>query len=259
MKKILCVFISIFLICSPTLVLADTGYKVVVNENEISVDIPDDFLVLTEESLNNPNEDFADMPISKNDAIELFKTEGVVLDAFSKEHDREIKVKVSSDSFSEQIVNLTPLDEYEQQQVLDALAAGVGETQWATVLDKAIVEQDGYTFLKYSVRIGDPQKGYCYTSMMTIINKTYYEFTCYNSNNLITDEHYEEHDDFFSSIRLDIKNNSGEITTNRLTSIFAIVAIIAAALVIVSLVYSLVKYAYKKHNEPDKVTLTPRE
>ena len=95
--------------------------------------------------------------------------------------------------------------------------------------------------------------------MMTIINKKYYEFTCYSSDTLVTDEHMEEHEDFFSSISLNIKYNNGELTTNRITSILAILAIISAALVIVSLVYSFVKYAYKKHNEPDKVTLTPRD
>lgn len=259
MKKYICLFICLVFLCVPLGVSAEQKQTVTVDENEITVKIPDDFTVLTKESLNESADIFDSMPISKNEAIDMFQAQGVVLDAFSEDQTKEIKITVKSDAFSQQIVNLSPLEKDEQEKVLETLTQGLTQTEYTTVLDQSITQHSGYTFLKYTIRIGQPEKGYCCSSMMTIINKKYYEITCYNSDTILTDEHTQENEEVFSSLSLKIKNNSGEMTTNRLTSIFAILAIIAAGLVVISLVYSLIKYAYKKHNEPEHVTLHTRD
>ncbi|MBQ2676904.1 MAG: hypothetical protein IJF54_05865 [Clostridia bacterium] len=254
MKKVFsAIFCVAFIICSCFNVAA---LSVSDEDSEYKVDIPKNFYCYTQDDIYKDSSFFNKMPIDKQQAIQRVRN-GTVIDAFSKDGMREIKLTVGSDKLSEELVNLSPLSDEQIKNIADTLKSGI-EQNAGTVLWVKSTDLSGYKFIKYCVRVGSSDTGYCYTTMMTVIGGKFYELTCYDSAAVVNDEMAAANDEVFSSFKLNVKAPKG-MGFNTFYQVVSVIVIIVCALVIVVIGYSFVMQLVNRRKTDENQELLKRK
>lgn len=215
----------------------------------VKLDIPAGYIALTPADVDQPEDFFNTLPISKLELQERVQS-GVQIDAFSEEAQREIKVSVTSDAFSEQLVNFTPLSEGEQRQIIDQLKTGLTQDGHTFLAEPETVEIGDYTFIRYMARVGDVENGYSYMSVLTVLSGQYYEATCFNSGGILDQNAIDQNKQILNSLSITISGGS-DIWGNALLTVGSILAILTAAGVIIYVGYTFIRqFLDRKLSQP---------
>jgi len=244
----LLIFVLIFLIpCSAVTASYDDKDNNTVNE--ITIDIPDGFHVVTREDLNSDSKDFADIPLSKMKIQQDF-TNGVVLYAFADEKNCQITVSVKDDGFSKEIMNLSVLTDANINRVMDSIIDKTKENKTLTILENGyITETGGFKYINYTVREGDSETGYTYSSAVTIIGGKYIEITVFRSSPLLNDNLKDINNSIFSSAEIHIGTSADEVKNTFFQSFASVATIIGAVILIIFILYSFIKDIISSNKE----------
>lgn len=259
LKCLICLMLIVLMFSTPALAKSETvsiGFFED-KENSIEITLPSDYLYFTADDVDKNADYFKNMPIDKNEAIEQIR-EGTYLNAFSESKGSQIIIKITSDNFTETIGNFSPMDDNDKASVIKSFKSTYEQSGHSFLTEPDTVEIDGYDFIRFNCRYGSGDKGFSYKSVLTIIGGNSYEIVCYNKMSVPDDEITEEFDDLISSVEMNIKGESGQITKSFFMSVLTILVIIVAVFIMISMIYSLIReyIVYKNHNE--KVRLKKR-
>lgn len=270
---------SIIALCITALspsALADTSYSLDSGDNSVGVKIPSGFTVLTAADIDRPVEYFRDFPIDKNEASVRFKS-GVLLDAFSADRTREIRISVfdssdigkyaapalstasgrQSETSGQDLVsginNFSALSAADRKVVITAVCDNLTAEGHSFLSTPAEVELSGYTFIKTYARIGSSVNGYTYSSVMTIIGGKCYELTCFDNLPTLQQEQIDANEEVLGSLKLSIRGDSGELAANHFQSFIAFAVILIAIAVIAGVIISFVKPYITGQRRDDEV------
>lgn len=262
MKKIKCFLCLILLVLLFSTTVGAKSSQISINffedkDNNIQLSLPSDYLYFTNDDVDKNADYFKNMPIDKNTAIEQIRN-GTYLNAFSEEKNSQIILKITSDNFSQSIGNFSPMDENDKKSVIKSFRTDFEQSGHAFLTEPEVIEIDNYEFMCFNCRYGSGEKGFSYKSILTIIGGNCYELVKYNKASIPDDEMADEFNNIVSTIKINIKGETGQIVKSYFMSVMIIIVIIVAAIIVIAMIYSLIReyIVYKNHNE--KVRLKKR-
>lgn len=262
MKKLKCFLCFVLLVLTFSMPVLAKSQTVSIDffeekDNNIEITLPSDYLYFTADDVDKNADYFKTMPIDKNEAIEQI-SEGTYLNAFSKDEDSQIILKITTDNFSQTIGNFSPMDENDKASVIKSFKSVYEQSGHSFLTEPEVVKIDGYDFMKFNCRYGSGDKGFSYQSVLTIIGGNCYELVSYNTMSVPDEEITKDFDNLISSVKMNIKGEQGQITKSFFMSVLAILVIIIAIIIMITFIYSLIREYIVYKNRGEKVKLKKR-
>lgn len=210
----------------------------------ISVEFDDDYIVLTPSNLSSNKEYLNSIGHSVSSFKKRMNESGMVYYAAPKDNSCQFQVKMSEDDFSSVTKDLTSLSDDARGRVLDTVTEKLSAE--GEIISGSVDVSNGTAYIKTAVKAD----GFCYIQYITVAKGKYYSLTFYNNSSTLSESEEKAARDVFSTLTVKREKTSTGIASYVLTIAAISIAILAAVILCVFVIYSFVRdYRIRKDSE----------
>ena len=236
-RRLLC-----FLVAAITMIrvfsLTASAKSVSNSEWDVEIDLPDEYIVLTTQTLSKNTEFIESIGHSKESLKKAMNSGNIIFYAANEKNTKQFHVKCWKTDFSERIGNLHSLSGESREATLDSI--------------KKILFSNSFTygeslFLKLAVSVkGD--NPFCYIQYITVLAGNFYSLVYYNAHSYLTVAEQKEADSVLSALKINAKDEGSGISVQEIVY-FALVGLVligAVFIIFVILRSFLIDYKISK-------------
>lgn len=230
----LCLVLALFTV-------AVTASPLNIKEHKLSIQFPDEYTVITPDTLRKHSEFIEHLHHSVNSFKQHMQNSNMIAFAATQRNDRQFQIKTWQTDFSKEIVTLKNLD---TDSAYNAISALISEIPEESLKGWNFIDVNSQPF--YEIRV--EADGFCFLQYVTIQNGNYYAVVYYNNlSNQLDSNSVDEARSVVNTLVIEQNKPLFDILDGNtviqiiITAIIIIAAAVAVVLIIISFIRDLLR------------------